>query len=138
MTVIYYCLIGIIFVMGLVSICLCGITGSWRPLKSLAIAAASFVAILIICYLAYMVLSSHASHSHWGWLGVILLMTNLTLTLLIIIPPSILITHAIVSNKVSSETKKYAYIKTAGLFVVVSIIVFGVTLIVFKLIRWIF
>ena len=138
MTVISYYLIGIIFMLGMVSICLCGIMGSWRPLKSLAIAAAAFVVILVICYLVSMVLISRSSNSHWGWLGVILLMTNLTLNLLILIPPSILITHAIVSNKVSSETKKYAYLKTAGLFVVVLIIVFGVVLIAFKLIRRIF
>lgn len=135
MTVIYY-LIGIIFMLCMLAVGLCGTMGSWRPLKSLALALAAFALIVVICYLASMVLLSYSLDSHWGWLGVILLMTNLTLNLLIIIPPSILITHAIVKNDESSEAEKYTWVRIAVLFVIVTVIVFVVAFIFFKLIRW--
>lgn len=131
-------IIGLIILLCIISTCLCKIMKSRRPLQSLAISLATFAAITVICFLVTTVLFSHSLNSHWGWLGVILLMTNLTLNLLIVIPPSVLITHAIVTNDVTSKTKKYTYIKTFFLFVFISIIVFVVALNVFKLIRWIF
>ncbi|MDR1045492.1 MAG: hypothetical protein LBP33_10300 [Candidatus Adiutrix sp.] len=126
-------LIGIIILMCVNSLCLCKIMKSWHPLKSLAISLAIFVAITFICYLVAMVLISNSIDSHWGWLGAILLMSHITLNLLIVIPPSILITHAIVTNDASSKIEEYTYIKTIFLFVVISIIVFVVAFIGFKL-----
>jgi hypothetical protein len=106
---------------------------SWHPLKSLAISLETFVVIIFIGWLAAMNFSSKSPDSD---VGLSLLILILTFYSLIVIPPSILITHAIVTNDVSSKTEKYTYRKTIFLFVVISIIVCVVEVIAFKLTGW--
>jgi hypothetical protein len=122
MIVIVEMIIGPIILLCVISLCLCKIMKSWHPLKSLVISLETFVAIIFIGWLALM-----------SRLFVILL---LTLYPLIVIPPSILITHAIVTNDVSSKTEKYTYRKTIFLFVIILIIVCVVKGIAFKLTGW--